>query len=170
MKRIGQHRSDKRELLDLVNQLQANLKEVVDRKAEIIRRYEIQQIIKLGGNIRLCEENSHLVDEERLDVSDFLVGKVLYTEKKVLEAINKLHFIREAVRKSRSTSDSTSDILSQHLRQTMISRNLVETEFMKKKIHFVSEFKLYSDDMTQNFKQAMHAASHILSPPPITRN
>ena len=111
-----------------------------------------------------------MVDEERLDVSDFLVGKVLYTEKKVLEAINKLHFIREAVRKSKSTSDSTSDILSQHLRQTMISRNLVETEFMKKKIHFVSEFKLYSDDITQNFKQAMHAASHILSPPPITRN
>jgi hypothetical protein len=94
----------------------------------------------------------------------------LYTEKKVLEAINKLHFIREAVRKSSRTSDNTSDILSQHLKQTMISRNLIETEFMKKKIHFVSEFKLYNDDVTQNFKQAIHAANQALSPPPITRN
>jgi len=41
-KRIGQHRSDKRELLDLINQLQANLKEVVDRKTEIVRRHQVK--------------------------------------------------------------------------------------------------------------------------------
>lgn len=60
--------------------------------------------------------------------------------------------------------------MNNHLRQTMASRVQIETEFMKKKIHFVSEFKLYGDDVKQNFQQAMQAANAMISPPAITRN
>ena len=38
VKRIGQRRGDKRELLNLVNQLQTNIKEVQERKKEMIRK------------------------------------------------------------------------------------------------------------------------------------
>ena len=86
-----------------------------------------------------------IVDEENLLVSDYLVGKILYTEKKVLEALNKLNFIKEAVLNSKATFETSGDLLSHHQKQTLISRNLIETEFMKKKIHFVSELKLYNE-------------------------
>ena len=43
------------------------------------------------------------------------------------------------------SSETTGDLLSQHQKQTMISRNLSDTESMKQKIHFVSEFKLYNE-------------------------
>ena len=43
----------------------------------------------------------------------------------------------------------------------MISRNRVETDFMKKKIHFVCDFKLYnpiSKEGPNQFQQAMKQA------------
>ena len=48
--------------------------------------------------------------------SDYLVGKVLYTEKKVLEAHNRLNYIKDAVLKTRLNmiSETTGDLLSQH--------------------------------------------------------
>jgi len=87
------------------------------------------------------------LEEECLHSTDYLVGKVLYTEKKVLEAHNRLNYIKDAVLKTRLTmsSETTGDLLSQHQKQTMISRNLSDTESMKQKIHFVSEFKLYNE-------------------------
>lgn len=169
-KRIGQRRSDKRELLNLINQLQANMKEVMERKKEMISKAKSRQ----HARGRSEAEAQHIVDEENLLVSDYLVGKVLYTEKKVLEALNKLHFIKDAVLNSKTESIETScDLLSHHQKQTLISRNLIETEFMKKKIHFVSEFKLYNEmnDGTQSFKQALSGlANTVLQPPVLFRN
>ena len=40
-----------------------------------------------------------------IPVGDYLVGKVLYTEKKVLEAINKLNYIKTVLLKSGRTSN-----------------------------------------------------------------
>mgnify|MGYP000889049597 CR=1 FL=1 len=37
------------------------------------------------------------MSEDKLLVDDYLVGKVDYTEKKVEEALNKIHFIKNAV-------------------------------------------------------------------------
>lgn len=119
------------------------MKEVMERKQEMIRKAKSQ-----NAKRRSEMEASLLVDEENLLVNDYLVGKVLYTEKKVLEALNKLHFIKDAVLNSKTTSiEKSCDMLSHHQKQTLISRNLIETEFMKKKIHFVSEFKLYNNDI-----------------------
>ena len=54
----------------------------------------MQNTVKNGGGE--IDENK-VVSGETLDVSDYLVGKVLYTEKKVLEALNKLHYIRDTL-------------------------------------------------------------------------
>ena len=107
-------------------------------------------------------------------VSDYLVGKVQYTEKKVVESLNKLHYVKESILNSKAPVDSSGDLLSHHQKQTLISRNQIETEFMKKKIHFVSEFKLYNNDVndsTQNFKQALNGLTNpVHSPPVLYRN
>lgn len=42
-------------------------------------------------------------DDQSLFVSDYLVGKVRYTSKKVSEAINKLSIVKEQVLKSKSS-------------------------------------------------------------------
>ena len=42
----------------------------------------------------------------------------------------------------------------------MISRNQIETEFMKKKIHFVSDFRLYNEmEGSQNMQLALQVAT-----------
>lgn len=46
------------------------------------------------------------VDEENLLVSDYLVGKVQYTEKKVVESLNKLHYVKESILNSKVPVDS----------------------------------------------------------------
>jgi len=79
---------------------------------------------------------------EKLPMSDYLVGKCLHAEKRVHECINKLNFVKHAALKGTSLN---TDLLSTHMVQTMQSRNQIETDFMKKKIHFVSEFRLYDD-------------------------
>lgn len=110
---------------------------------------KIQHIVKHGGGDKETEELQRATLDQKLPVSDYLVGKVLYTEKRVLEAINKLTIVKDWVlkgHKNRNFDESPAgDLLSHHLRQTMISRSQIETEFMKKKIHFVSDFKLYND-------------------------
>ena len=75
-------------------------------------------------------------------MSDYLVGKCLHAEKRVFECINKLNFIKQAALKGQGLN---TDLLNTHMVQTMQSRNQIETDFMKKKIHFVSEFRLYDD-------------------------
>ena len=61
----------------------------------------------------------------------------------------------------------------------MISRNRVETDFMKKKIHFVCDFKLYnpiSKEGPNQFQQAMKQAcaqgfnANFMQPPLLDRN
>lgn len=83
-------------MLSLINQLQTNLKEVMERKTEIVAKHMKKDGSAAGSPSK--DEYSKIADHECLLVSDYLVGKVLYTEKKVLEAINKLFFVRDAVR------------------------------------------------------------------------
>ena len=101
--------------------------------------------------------SNELAESQSLQCSDYLVGKVNYIEKKVLEGINKLFFLKDAVRRgkkwsgtSAGSSDDACNLLSAHLLQTMTSRSKIESEFMKKKIHFVSDFKFYGDDTTKH--------------------
>ena len=110
---------DKRDLIELVEQVEANLHEIASKNLA--------------------------------DTSDYLASRIVFTEKKVLESINKLNIVRDQVMKTPVSSSPAiveitpaGELLSQHLRQTMMSRCQIETEFMKKKIHFVSEFKLYN--------------------------
>ena len=84
---------------------------------------------------------------EKLPMSDYLVGKCLHAEKRVHECINKLNYIKQTALKGQNLAIKE-DLLSSHMQQTMQSRNKLETDFMKKKIHFVSEFRLYDDQWT----------------------
>ena len=77
-------------------------------------------------------------------MTDYLVGKCLHAEKRVHECINKLNYIKQNAIKGQDLS-AMGDLLSSHMQQTMQSRNQLETDFMKKKIHFVSEFRLYDE-------------------------
>ena len=45
----------------------------------------------------MCSSKAESATEESLLVNDYLVSKVLYTEKKVVEAINKLNIVKEQV-------------------------------------------------------------------------
>ena len=137
----------------------------MERKKEIGKKAKNKLIVGQGGGDL---DNNKLANEASLPSSDYLVGKVLHTEKKVLESINKLQYVKDSVLKGKHHSSvneasivtASGELLSHHLRQTMLSRNQIETEFMKKKIHFVSEFKLYNDyDATASLHQAMQTAS-----------
>lgn len=69
----------------------------MDRKTDTIAR-----LLKKNKSASSSkDEISRIADHENLVVSDYLVGKVLYTEKKVLEAIHKLFFVKDAVRKGK---------------------------------------------------------------------
>ena len=68
------------------------------------------------------EKNSPTTEEQilekQLSGSDYLVGKVLYTEKKVLEALNKMTFVKDTVLNSKAKVDSSfGDLLSHHQKQ-----------------------------------------------------
>ena len=60
------------------------------------------------------------VNEESLLISDYLVGKVQYTEKKVFESLKKLHYVKESILNCKVPVDSSGDLLGHHQKQTLI--------------------------------------------------
>ena len=80
VRKIVNHKSDKRELSEMINTLFSNAKEVEKRKIELQKKKNKQS----GGQPEL----------EKLPMSDYLVGKCLHAEKRVHECINKLNFIK----------------------------------------------------------------------------
>jgi hypothetical protein len=74
-------------------------------------------------------------------VNDPLVSKSHMLERKVHECINKLNHSK-AMPQSYLTPKNHYKMLQE---PSMTARNPIELEFKKKKIHFVSEFRLYDE-------------------------
>lgn len=77
--------------------------------------------------------------------NDPLVTKCHQMERKVHESLNKLTCIKDIPMSSRSYLSIDGQSLKVDAIEVNKPRSTIETEFMKKKIHFVSEFRLYDE-------------------------
>ena len=105
IRKITNHKNDKRFLLEQINGLQLNLKEIEKRKVEFQTKNNKQSA---GSQ----------AETEKLPMSDYLVGKCLHAEKRVHECINKLNYIKQTALKGQNIPIKE-DLLSSHMAQTM---------------------------------------------------
>jgi len=86
--KLSQHRTDKRELLDLHYQLTENLKLIKSKQMELQTQASENRSSRAGTD-RIAQGTDSLI------VSDYLVSRVLFMKNRVQEVINKLFVCKE---------------------------------------------------------------------------
>ena len=152
LKNIKLSKVDKVEIEEVIGEINTNIHEIQDRKKELLS--------KRRNTERPNGKKEEEVKDDGLYVSDYLVGKVQYTEKKSNQIINSLNYIklkakeydpslastRQFSQQQSVTSNRDVQIVSDHILQTMHSRSVIESDFLKRRIHFISDMRFPDRD------------------------
>lgn len=133
-------KQDQNAVFVLIAPLDRNLANVLEHKNNSERNG-----LSSGLPPRVVQSESVSRRIDCISSNDPLVTKCHQMERKVHESLNKLTCIKDIPMSSRSYLSIDGKSLKADALEVSKPRNTIETEFMKKKIHFVSEFRLYDE-------------------------
>jgi len=123
-KQISLMRTD----IDSITQLMGPIED----NAESLRDHQLlSERSNTNANLPPKSSRSSVAIQDYISTNDPLVSKCYLLERRVHECLNKLHCAKQEQLNAALPEEK--------------SRNPIEIEFKKKKIHFVSEFKLYDE-------------------------